>query len=113
MTSVESLPSRIVRMLHCPATSAREIAGVLAAYMLLFPHARVLTLVIFLIFIRVIALPASVVIGLWFAVQLLQVFLGANTGVALFAHIGGFVAGLLLVRLLGRRPRWRARRVVW
>ncbi len=45
--------------------------------------------------------------------QLLSVVLGANTGVAFFAHIGGFVAGFVLVRLLGRRASWRARRVGW
>jgi membrane associated rhomboid family serine protease len=65
------------------------------------------------IFIRVIPLPAGFFIGLWFAGQLLSVFLGANTGVAFFAHIGGFLAGLLLVRVTGRRPSWRARRVVF
>jgi membrane associated rhomboid family serine protease len=102
------------RALQIPMVGASgAIAGVLAAYMLLFPSARVLTLVIIIVFVRVIALPASIVIGLWFAGQLIQVLLGANTGVAFFAHIGGFVAGLLLIRVVGRRPRWRARRVVW
>ena len=89
------------------------IAGVLAAYMVLFPRARVLTLVVIFIFIRLIPLPAGWFIGIWFAGQLLSVFLGANTGVAFFAHIGGFVAGFVLVRLVGRRPAWRARRAGW
>jgi len=89
------------------------IAGVLAAYMVLFPRARVLTLVVIFIFIRLVPLPAGWFVGIWFAGQLLSVVLGANTGVAFFAHIGGFVAGFVLVRLLGRRASWRARRVGW
>lgn len=89
------------------------IAGVLAAYVVLFPRARVLTLVVVFVFIRLVPLPAGWFIGIWFAGQLLSVFLGANTGVAFFAHIGGFVAGFILVRVLGRRAGWRVRRVVW
>jgi membrane associated rhomboid family serine protease len=90
------------------------IAGVLAAYMILFPRARVLTLVVVFVFIRLIPLPAGWFIGLWFAGQLLSVFLGANTGVAFFAHIGGFVAGFLLVKVMGRRAGWRIRpRAPW
>jgi membrane associated rhomboid family serine protease len=89
------------------------IAGVLAGYMVLYPHARVLTLLIIVVFIRLTWLPAGLLIGLWFAIQLFQGFFGASTGVAFFAHIGGFAAGFLLVRVIGRRPRWRARRVSW
>ena len=89
------------------------IAGVLAAYMVLFPRARVLTLVVIFIFVRLIPLPAGWFIGIWFAGQLLSVFGGASSGVAFFAHIGGFVAGFVLVKALGRRGGWRARRVVW
>jgi membrane associated rhomboid family serine protease len=85
------------------------IAGVLGAYLLLFPQARVVTLVIFF-FITWIELPAIVVIGLWF---LLQLFSGvgsiaADTGVAYMAHVGGFVAGMLLLLIL--RPRHEPRR---
>jgi membrane associated rhomboid family serine protease len=89
------------------------IAGVLAAYMVLFPRARVTTLVIIVFFIRIVAVPAAFFIGLWFLLQLLSVAFGGNTGVAFFAHIGGFVAGWLLVRIMGRRATWRARRVSW
>jgi membrane associated rhomboid family serine protease len=85
------------------------IAGALAAYMVLFPHARVLTLA----FVVLIWLPAGFLLGAWFVMQVLSVVAGRNTGVALFAHIGGFVAGWILVKLVGRHPRWRARRVVW
>jgi len=79
------------------------IAGVMAAYMVLFPHARVLTLVIFFL-VRV---PAVLFIGLWFLLQVLAVVQGGAPGVAFFAHIGGFVAGLVLLKALGRRPGWR------
>jgi len=89
------------------------IAGVLAAYLLLFPRARVLTLVIVFVFVRLVPLPAGWFIGIWFAGQILAVLLGANTGVAFFAHIGGFLAGLVLIRALGRRPGWRPRRTGW
>jgi membrane associated rhomboid family serine protease len=89
------------------------IAGVLAGYMVLFPHARVLALVVIVIFIRVMPVPASLFIGLWFVLQVFSVLFGGAPGVAFFAHIGGFVAGFLLVRIVGRRPAWRARRVSW
>jgi membrane associated rhomboid family serine protease len=85
------------------------IAGTLAAYMVLFPHARVLTLA----FVVLIWLPAGFLLGAWFVMQVLSVVGGRNTGVAFFAHIGGFAAGWILVKLVGRHPRWRARRVVW
>ncbi len=89
------------------------IAGVLAAYMVLFPRARVFTLVIIVIFIRLIYLPASIFIGLWFVLQVLSVFFGGSPGVAVFAHIAGFLAGWLLVRVLPRRPRRWVRREGW
>jgi len=89
------------------------IAGVLAAYLVLFPQARVLTVLIIFFFIRLQYLPATFFIGAWFLLQVLSVVFGGDPSVAVFAHIGGFVAGFLLVRVLGRRPRWRARRVSW
>jgi membrane associated rhomboid family serine protease len=89
------------------------IAGVLAAYLVLFPQARVLTLFIIVVFIRLQYLPAKFFIGFWFVMQVLAVIFGGSPGVAVFAHIGGFVTGFLLVRVMGRRMRWRARRVSW
>lgn len=79
------------------------IAGVLGAYFLLFPGARVLTLVFLFFFIRIIPVPAGLVLGLWFIMQVLNVGLGG--GVAWFAHIGGFLAGALLIRTQWRRRR--------
>ncbi len=82
------------------------IAGVLAAYMVLFPRARVLTLVPILFFIRLIYVPAGFFIGLWFVIQLLSAFAGSQgSGVAFVAHVGGFVAGWVLLKMLGPRPR--------
>jgi membrane associated rhomboid family serine protease len=89
------------------------IAGVLAAYMVLFPRARVLTLVFVIVFVQLVHVPAGFFIGFWFVLQILSVVFGGSPGVAFFAHIGGFVAGWLLVRVVGRRATWRARRVSW
>jgi membrane associated rhomboid family serine protease len=84
------------------------IAGVLAGYWVMFPRARILTLIPIFIFIRLVYLPASFFIGAWFVFQLLGAFLGgAGGGVAFMAHVGGFVAGLLLVQIW--RPRRRTR----
>jgi membrane associated rhomboid family serine protease len=86
------------------------IAGVLGAYLVLFPHARVTSLVPFLFFIPV-WLPAWIVLGSWFVLQWLY-FQGAATaqgaGVAYLAHVVGFAAGVILILLFGglraRRP---------
>jgi membrane associated rhomboid family serine protease len=74
------------------------IAGVMGGYLLLFPRARVDVLLIFIVFYKVLTVPAWLVLGLWFALQL---FSGAAAGaaeggVAYWAHSGGFAAGLLL-----------------
>ena len=82
------------------------ISGVLGAYMLLYPHARVLTLIILGWLIRTVEIPALVVLGFWIVVQVMSglLTLGVQVGgVAWFAHIGGFVAGLLMVYPLTRR----------
>ncbi len=82
------------------------IAGVLAAYLMLFPYSRILTLIPIFFFIRLMAIPAVLLLGLWF---MFQVISGAGTigmtggGVAFFAHIGGFIAGGLLVFIFRKR----------
>jgi membrane associated rhomboid family serine protease len=82
------------------------IAAVLGGYAVLYPRARVITVVFIVIFFTVIELPALLVLGFWI---LLQLFLGASDltdpvgsagGVAYFAHIGGFIFGLLVIRLI-------------
>ncbi len=97
------------------------ISGVLGAYLLLYPHARVLTLVFFWLFVRVVEIPALIVLGFWIVVQLLNGLLTAGIaaagvegggGVAWFAHIGGFAAGLFLIPFMKRRSvslGWRRR----
>jgi membrane associated rhomboid family serine protease len=74
------------------------IAGVMGGYLLLFPRARVDLVAIFIIFFKVFTLPAWLMLGIWFALQLLGGFtnVGAQGGVAYWAHAGGFAAGLLL-----------------
>ena len=79
------------------------ISAVMAGYVMLFPRARVVTLVPIFFFIQIVELPAFVFIFVWFGFQLLAALgtLGsAGGGVAFFAHVGGFIAGLLLVRAL-------------
>ena len=86
------------------------IAGVLGGYLVTFPRARIITLVPLFPFFQVMALPAVVVLGLWFVMQFFSGFLslgfGSGGGVAWWAHIGGFAFGLIGMRLLsvGRRP---------
>lgn len=82
------------------------IAGVMGGYLLLFPRAKVDVLVIIVVFIRIFAWPAWVILGIWLAIQ---VFSGFATpldggGVAYWAHVGGFVAGLVLTL-----PAWLRR----
>lgn len=84
------------------------IAGVLSAYLLLYPRARVSTLVPLFFFIRIIWLPAIVVLGSWFVIQLLNGLASLNVvvqtgGVAWWAHIGGFAAGMALLPVFRRR----------
>ena len=83
------------------------IAAVLGAYLVLYPRARVLSLIYFGLFFQLIRVPAIALLGFWFAVQVFSAFVAAGSsdaggGVALFAHIGGFVAGVA-VGLLVRR----------
>jgi membrane associated rhomboid family serine protease len=85
------------------------IAGVLGAYYQKFPHARVRCLVFILFFITVVALPAGLVLLIWFLLEVLRALepQSAQGGVAVFAHIGGFIAGYLLVRRFEPRARPR------
>jgi membrane associated rhomboid family serine protease len=85
------------------------VSGVLGAYLILFPYAGVLTLITFGFFFRIIKIPALLVLGFWIVIQLVNgaiTFTGAlrgEGGVAWFAHIGGFLAGIVLLFLV--RPR--------
>ncbi len=87
------------------------VSGVLGAYLLLFPHAKVLTLIPIFFFIRIVQVPAVIVLGLWIVVQFVNgLFSGSQMGgVAWFAHVGGFLIGMALIHLFkkkqGRRQR--------
>lgn len=89
------------------------VSGVLGAYMLLFPHARVHTLLILGIFITTVKIPALIVIGFWAIVQFLNGMISSGLpnsgGVAWFAHLGGFLVGLLTIKiwLPRRRRQWQ------
>ncbi len=80
------------------------ISGVLGAYLMLFPRANILTLVVLPFFFTTLRVSAMLLLPLWFAIQLLSDFaLHGSGGVAIRAHIGGFLAGMLLVVLFKRR----------
>lgn len=92
------------------------IAAVLGAYLVLYPRSRVLTFIPLGFFMRLTSVPAVIVLGLWFVLQLFSgvLSLGAADvgGVAFWAHIGGFVAGVVLAKLFENR-RQRASVVRW
>jgi rhomboid family protein len=88
------------------------IAGVMGAFLLLYPKARILTVIFIIIFFTTVEIPAAFLLIYWFAIQLLSglsSFGGYRDagGVAWFAHVGGFLAGILLLRMFsGRPPRY-------
>jgi membrane associated rhomboid family serine protease len=83
------------------------VSGVLGAYLVLYPRARVLTLVWIFYFIRLVHLPAKFLLGFWFFYQLLMSLMATagGGGVAWMAHIGGFAFGFLVLRLIVRKRR--------
>jgi len=79
------------------------ISGVLGAYLVLYPYARIKTLFIIIIFIKIFDLPAVVLLSIWFFAQILY---SVNAdGVAWYAHIGGFIFGLLTIKLFARKSK--------
>jgi membrane associated rhomboid family serine protease len=88
------------------------ISGVMGAYLVLYPRARVRTLLVLIVFITLVDLPAFVYLGYWFLLQLLssQLDAGLGGGVAFAAHVGGFVAGVVLVLLFRNPELVRAKR---
>ncbi len=96
------------------------IAGVMGAYVVKFPRARVVTLIPIIIFFTTIEVPAVLMLVYWF---LLQLFSGLGSvgdmhlsqgGVAFFAHVGGFVAGMVLIKIFPtKRPQWRREDLNW
>lgn len=92
-------PSSMIPMVG----ASGAVSGILGAYLLLFPRARVYTLIFLGFFIQIVRLPAFFVIGLWIVIQFINGMvskgLAAQRGVAWFAHIGGFGFGFLTIRL--------------
>jgi len=99
-------PSSVVPMVG----ASGAVSGVLGAYLLLFPRAHVTTLIILGFFFRLVQIPAMVVLGFWIVLQLLNGLgsFGSSGGVAFFAHIGGFLAGMGLLYVLKPRAWSRA-----
>jgi membrane associated rhomboid family serine protease len=97
---VWSDPESIVPMVG----ASGAISGVMGAYVVLYPRVRVYTLVFIVVFVTTIALPAWVMLGYWMLLQLLGALSGdaAAGGVAFSAHVGGFVVGVLLIKLFSR-----------
>ncbi|HCZ11810.1 MAG TPA: rhomboid family intramembrane serine protease, partial [Nitrospiraceae bacterium] len=85
------------------------VSGILGAYILLFPHARVSTLLCLGFFWQIVKIPAVFVIGFWMVIQVINGLLSKGMlnqgGVAWFAHIGGFLAGLITIKLWLPRKR--------
>jgi membrane associated rhomboid family serine protease len=95
------------------------IAGVMGAYLVKFPRARIHTLIFVFIFLTTADIPAAFILVYWFVMQLFSGYGSiAHThvtdgGVAWFAHIGGFITGIILVQIMGTRSRYLPRRDVY
>jgi len=114
------LASAVVHIIFNPYSrvptigASGAIAGVMGAYLVKFPKARIITLAFIFFFVTTLEIPAAFLLLFWFAIQFFSGFgsLGetdySGGGTAWFAHIGGFLAGMLLIRLFPPRRRWRA-----
>jgi membrane associated rhomboid family serine protease len=79
------------------------ISGLLGAYIYLFPNVRIRTALTMGFFLRIVRMPAYVLIGFWFLYQLILGLIAADASVAYGAHVGGFIAGWILARVFARR----------
>ena len=88
------------------------IGGIMGAYFLLYPRARIVTLLVIIIYLKLINVPAWVMLGYWFVIQVLSSMVQgpAGGGIAFWAHIGGFLAGLLLVKVFENEQLVAAKR---
>jgi membrane associated rhomboid family serine protease len=114
------LAAAVVQVITNPYSSlptigaSGAIAGVMGAYLIKFPRTRIVTLLFIFIFITTLEIPAAVLLLYWFALQFISGVgsLGSadytGGGIAWFAHVGGFIAGMLLIRMFKERPRFRA-----
>ena len=87
------------------------VSGILGAYVLLYPHARILVVVPLVVILYTLRLRAIVVLGIWFAIQLMSSLAApaVGGGVAFRAHLGGFIAGVLFIRLFAKRQPARVK----
>jgi membrane associated rhomboid family serine protease len=87
------------------------VSGILGAYVLLYPHARILVVVPLVVILYTLRLRAIVVLGIWFSIQLMSSLAApaVGGGVAFRAHLGGFVAGVLFIRLFAKRQPARVK----
>ena len=99
-----ALPSNLAEGL---LGASGAISGVLGAYLVLYPRAYILTIVLFVI----LPIPAIVFLGLWFVIQWLYIIFDISSGVAYFAHVGGFITGMILALTIGlnRKKALKAR----
>jgi membrane associated rhomboid family serine protease len=95
------------------------IAGVMGAYLIKFPRARIHTLIFLFIFVTTTDIPAAIILVYWFITQLFSEYGSitqtqvGNGGVAYAAHIGGFITGMILVQFMGARNRYFPRRDIY
>jgi membrane associated rhomboid family serine protease len=103
----------LAQLLYDPASNipmvgaSGAVSGILGAYLVLYPYARIKTLLFIIIFIKIVELPAIVLLTIWFFMQVLYSQL---EGVAWYAHIGGFVFGLVVIKLFSRKLPKRSSR---
>lgn len=128
------LAASLLHLISAPSSeiptvgASGAIAGVMGAYFMLFRHAQVITLIPLGILTQLVAVPAPIFLGLWFLIQLLSATATptGGGGVAFWAHVGGFVAGVVATWVLGfrredlraeryvrRTPAWHCRRYPW
>ena len=104
----------LVQYLFMPLSSipmlgaSGAVAGILGAYYVLFPHSKIKTLIPFFGFVNIVSIPASFMLGYWFVLQLFSgavslPFSGEVGGIAFWAHVGGFVTGVVVAKLF--RPK--------
>jgi membrane associated rhomboid family serine protease len=106
MTHILMQPNSMIPMVG----ASGAISAVLGAYMILYPRARIVLLIWFFIIVRFIRIPAFLVLGLWFVMQISGILQPSSEGIAWYAHIGGFAAGIVLILASGKfrdkKPRW-------
>src|SRR6185503_3767662 len=104
MAQVQADPGSMVPIIG----ASGAISGVMGAYLVMFPHSRILILVFLLFYIDVVEIPALIYLGVWFLYQILSGFGTSASGgemIAFWAHVGRFVSGLVMVFVFRRKER--------